>query len=54
MTMTSISNSTIIVNSAPIFVALIYFIFFKESLNRQFFISLGVTLSWSSGFNIVC
>ena len=43
MTMTSISNSTIIVNSAPIFVALIYFIFFKESLNRQFFISLGVT-----------
>ena len=43
MTMTSISNSTIIVNSAPIFVALIYFLFFKESLNRQFFISLGVT-----------
>jgi drug/metabolite transporter (DMT)-like permease len=28
MTMTSISNSTIIVNSAPIFVALIYFLFF--------------------------
>ncbi len=49
MTMTSISNSTIIVNSAPIFVALIYFLFFKESLNRHFFISLGVTYMGVAG-----
>jgi drug/metabolite transporter (DMT)-like permease len=41
--MTSISNGTIIVNSAPIFVALIYFFYFKEKLTKYFFISLGVT-----------
>lgn len=41
--MTSISNGTVIVNSAPIFVALIYFFFFKESLTKHFFISLAVT-----------
>ena len=41
--MTSISNGTIIVNSAPIFVALIYFFYFNEKLTKYFFISLGVT-----------
>ena len=41
--MTSISNGTIIVNSAPIFVALIYFFYFKEKLTKYFFISSGVT-----------
>ena len=34
MDITSVSNATIIVNSAPIFVAILSFIFFKEKLSK--------------------
>ena len=43
MDITSISNATIIVNSAPIFVAILSFIFFKEKLSKGFVISFLIT-----------
>ena len=43
MDITSISNATIIVNSAPIFVAILSFIFFKERLSKEFLISFLIT-----------
>ena len=39
ITITSVSNATIIVNSAPIFVAIIGFLFFKDILSKAFLIS---------------
>ena len=43
MNITSVSNATIIVNSAPIFVALLGFIFFKEKLSKAFMTSFLIT-----------
>ena len=43
MDITSVSNATIIVNSAPIFVAILSFIFFKETLTKGFVLSFTVT-----------
>ena len=43
MNITSVSNATIIVNSAPIFVAVLSFIFFKEKLSREFVTSFLIT-----------
>ena len=43
MTITSVSNATIIVNSAPIFVAVLSFIIFKEKLSKGFFFSFVIT-----------
>ena len=43
MDITSVSNATIIVNSAPIFVAILSFIFFKERLTKGFLLSFFVT-----------
>ena len=43
MDITSVSNATIIVNSAPIFVAILAFIFFKERLTKGFLLSFLVT-----------
>ena len=43
MGITSVSNATIIVNSAPIFVAILSFVFFKEKLSKGFMISFLVT-----------
>ena len=43
MDITSVSNATIIVNSAPIFVAILSFIFFKERLTKGFLLSFLVT-----------
>lgn len=43
MDITSVSNATIIVNSAPIFVAILSFIFFKETLTKGFVLSFSVT-----------
>jgi len=43
MDITSVSNATIIVNSAPIFVAILSFIFFRERLTRGFLSSFLVT-----------
>ncbi len=43
MTITSVSNATIIVNSAPIFVAILSFIIFKEKLSRGFLLSFLIT-----------
>ena len=45
MDITSVSNATIIVNSAPIFVAILSFIFFKERLTKGFLLSFLVTYS---------
>ena len=41
--LTSVSNATIIVNSAPIFVAVLSFIVFKEKLSANFFKSFLIT-----------
>jgi len=43
MDITSVSNATIIVNSAPIFVAILSFIFFKERITKGFLLSFLVT-----------
>ena len=43
MDITSVSNATIIVNSAPIFVAILSFIIFKERLTKGFLLSFLVT-----------
>ncbi len=43
MTITSVSNATIIVNSAPIFVAILSFIIFKEKLSKGFILSFLIT-----------
>ena len=43
MDITSVSNATIIVNSAPIFVAILGFIFFKERLSKTFIRSFLIT-----------
>jgi drug/metabolite transporter (DMT)-like permease len=43
MTITSVSNATIIVNSAPIFVALLAFIIFKEVPSKGFGLSFFIT-----------
>ena len=43
MTITSVSNATIIVNSAPIFVAILSFIIFKEKLSKGFLLSFVIT-----------
>ena len=43
MGITSISNATIIINSAPIFVALLTFFIFKHHLKKQFLISFTIT-----------
>ena len=45
MTITSVSNATIIVNSAPIFVAILSFILFKEKLSTGFVFSFVITYS---------
>ena len=43
MNITSVSNATIIVNSAPIFVAILGFIIFKEKLSKTFVRSFLIT-----------
>ena len=43
LNITSVSNSTIIVNSAPIFVAILGFILFKEKLSKTFIRSFLIT-----------
>ena len=43
MDITSVSNATIIVNSAPIFVAILAFIIFKEKPSKGFAISFFIT-----------
>ena len=43
MTITSVANATIIVNSAPIFVALLAFIIFKEIPSKGFGVSFLIT-----------
>ena len=43
MSITSVSNATIIINSAPIFVALLTYIFFQESLSLSFVKSFIIT-----------
>ena len=43
MTITSVSNATIIVNSAPVFVALLAFIIFKEAPSKGFGLSFFIT-----------
>jgi drug/metabolite transporter (DMT)-like permease len=45
MSITSVSNATIIINSAPIFVALLTYIFFQESLSLNFVKSFIITYS---------
>ena len=45
MTITSVSNATIIVNSAPIFVAILSFALFKEKLSTGFVFSFVITYS---------
>ena len=43
MNITSVSNATIIVNSAPIFVAILGFIIFREKLSKSFVTSFLIT-----------
>ena len=43
MSITSVSNATIIINSAPIFVAILTYIFFQESLSLSFVKSFIIT-----------
>ena len=43
MNITSVSNATIIVNSAPVFVALLAFLFFKEKPSKGFGLSFLIT-----------
>ncbi len=49
MGITSISNATIIINSAPIFVALLSYAVFKEGLTQGFLISFIITYIGISG-----
>tara|TARA_B100001248_G_C27306292_1_gene419658 strand:+ start:100 stop:996 length:897 start_codon:yes stop_codon:yes gene_type:complete len=43
MNITSVSNATIIVNSSPIFVAILSYILFKETLTKSFITSFLIT-----------
>ena len=43
MNITSVSNATVIVNSAPIFVAILAYIFYKEEIGSKFFLSFLIT-----------
>ena len=43
MNITSVSNATIIVNSSPVFVAILGYIFFREKLSRSFVVSFLIT-----------
>jgi len=43
MEITSVSNATIIINSAPIFVAFLTFLIFKQRLEKNFLISFLIT-----------
>jgi drug/metabolite transporter (DMT)-like permease len=43
MNITSVSNATIIVNSSPVFVAILSYIFFREKLSRSFVVSFLIT-----------
>lgn len=43
MNITSVSNATVIVNSAPIFVAIFAYIFYKEEIGSKFLLSFLVT-----------
>ena len=43
MGITSVSNATIIINSAPIFVAFLTFLIFKQRLEKKFLISFLIT-----------
>ena len=43
MNVTSVSNATIIVNSAPIFVAILAYIFYKEEFSSKFIPSFLIT-----------
>ena len=43
MNITSVSNATIIVNSSPVFVAILAYIFFKEKLSKSFITSFSIT-----------
>ena len=43
MGITSVSNATIIINSAPIFVAFLTFLIFKQRLEKNFLISFLIT-----------
>lgn len=52
MNITSVSNATIIVNSAPIFVAILSFIIFKEVPNKGFVLSFFITYLGISGLII--
>ena len=40
---TSVSNATIIVNSSPVFVAILSYIFFREKLSQSFIVSFTIT-----------
>jgi drug/metabolite transporter (DMT)-like permease len=52
MNITSVSNATIIVNSAPIFVAILSIIIFKEVPNRGFVLSFFITYLGITGLII--
>jgi drug/metabolite transporter (DMT)-like permease len=43
MNITSVSNATIIVNSAPIFVAILAYIFYNEQIKSKFLLSFLIT-----------
>ena len=43
MNITSVSNATIIVNSSPVFVAILSYIFFREKLSSSFVVSFLIT-----------
>ena len=43
MNITSVSNATIIVNSSPVFVAILSYVFFREKLSRSFLVSFLIT-----------
>ena len=43
MNITSVSNATVIVNSAPVFVAIFAYMFYKEEIGSKFFLSFLIT-----------